>query len=260
MQRRATRREEAAFAVEGPTLVVEALHAGLELLDVFVGDGLDPDDDRAAAASTTAAIARLTDAGIEPWSVATKALAQAVDVVTPRPIVAIVRRPDPPADALDADLVLVLAGIADPGNAGTLLRVAEAAGVGAVAFGDGSVDPFAPKTVRAAAGALFRVPVVDRGSTVQTLEGLAKRGHRVVATRAGAPTAYDELDCTAPTAFVLGNEAHGLPAEVDEHVTDIVSIPMAGRVESLNVAMAGSVLCFEALRQRRARAEAKAQP
>jgi TrmH family RNA methyltransferase len=146
----------------------------------------------------------------------------------------------------------VLAGVADPGNAGTLLRVAEASGVGAVVFGGDAVDAYNPKCVRASAGAVFRVPIVDREPLSAVLDRLGGSGHAVIATRADATTAYDSLDYTGPVAFLLGNEAHGLDNHLDLQVTDTVSIPMAGRTESLNVAMTGAVLCFEAARQRRA--------
>ena len=147
--------------------------------------------------------------------------------------------------------VLVLCAVADPGNAGTLLRMAEASGVGAVLFCDGSVDPFAPKCVRASAGSIFHVPVVSGGKPVQVLEAIGGRGVQRLGTDAHRGKPYDESDLTGPFALVLGNEAHGLPAEIAEQLDSWVHVPMAGDVESLNVAMAGSVICFEAARQRR---------
>ena len=148
----------------------------------------------------------------------------------------------------------MLVDVSDPGNAGTLLRAAEAAGAAAVLFCGGSVDPCNPKCVRASAGALFHLPVSGGGEALAVLEGLGHAGVRRAATVVRGGTPYDEVDLTGPVAIVLGSEAHGLPAELDALVDDRLTIPMDGRSESLNVAMAGSVLCFESLRQRRAAA------
>jgi TrmH family RNA methyltransferase len=142
---------------------------------------------------------------------------------------------------------LVADRINDPGNAGTLLRSAEAAGVDGVVFTAGSVDVFNPKVVRASAGALFAVPVVTDVDLAQAL------GHdrRSFGTTSHAGTPFTEADLTQPAAIVVGNEAHGLDAAtpVDEWVT----IPHRGRAESLNVAMAATLLVFEVARQRGAR-------
>jgi TrmH family RNA methyltransferase len=158
------------------------------------------------------------------------------------------------ADALDragAAPILVLCGVSDPGNAGTIVRMAEAAGVGAVLFCDGSVDPFAPKCVRASAGSIFHVPVVFGGNPVQVLEAINGRGVQLLGTDARLGKPYDEIDLTGPFALVLGNEAHGLADDELAALDELVTIPHAGRAESLNVAMAGTVCCFEASRVRR---------
>lgn len=232
--------------IEGPTLLREALHAGVELLEVF-----------ATADADEALAQELETRGVVVRRVSTPVLTRALDTVTPQEIAAIARRIDPGLDAVveaaaRGPLVLVLAGVGDPGNAGTLLRAAEAAGASAVLFCEGSVDPWNPKCVRASAGGLFHVPVTSGGDVVAVIERLRAAGVASVATVARGGVPYDEADLTGPIAFVLGSEAHGLPSSVVSLVARPVTIPMAGRAESLNVAMAGSVLCFEALRQRRA--------
>jgi len=162
---------------------------------------------------------------------------------SPQPILAVVRIPQPVLDLAVAGFVLVADRIADPGNLGTILRSAEAAGVDGVVLTAGSVDPFNPKAVRASAGALFRVPVVDAD-----LESVHAAGLRTIGTSSHRGSAHTDADLTGRIAIVVGNEAHGLSdnAEVDEWVT----IRHHGRAESLNVAMAATVLCFEASRQR----------
>ena len=230
--------------IDGPVLVAEALAAGLDVWEVLV---------EADAAHDLVAAAR--SAGIPVHTVAHEVLAKAVDTTTPQPIVAVAARPEVDlqvalAAAASGPLVLVLVDVADPGNAGTLLRAAEASGAAAVLFCEGSVDPCNPKCVRASAGALFHLPVSVGGDAVAVLEALSEVGVQRAATvvRGGVP--YDQLDLTGPVALVLGSEAHGLPAALDALVDLRCTIPMVGRSESLNVAMAGSVLCFEALRQR----------
>ena len=146
----------------------------------------------------------------------------------------------------------MLDAISDPGNLGTIIRAAESAGADGVVVG-GGVDVFNPKCVRATAGALFFT-----SHRVRATRRVWARGRRRVGDvpagheRIRATCRYDEVDLTAPVAVVLGSEAHGLGADVAASVDEMVSIPIAGRSESLNVASAAAVLCFEVARQRRA--------
>ena len=243
--RRAARLEEGAFVIEGPTLVREALGARLPISDVFATPEVDPS--LLDLASASGATTRIVTADV---------LARAVDAVTPQGVAAISQRIEVSVDdavlaAGQGPIALVLVDVADPGNAGTLLRAAEAAGAAAVLFCGGSVDPCNPKCVRASAGALFHLPVAIGGEAEAVLERLRDAGVRTAATVVRDGTPYDEADLTGPLAVVLGSEAHGLPPGVVVAVDLPVTIPMEGRSESLNVAMAGSVLCFESLRQRR---------
>ena len=218
--------------IEGPTLVADAAVAGVELLEVYA----EPD-------------AAIPD-GLDVIAVEPGVLASVTDAVTSQGVAAVARIPAPALDDIPtAAPVLVAVAVADPGNAGTLLRSAEAAGFGAVLFTAGSVDPFAPKCVRASAGSVFRVPVLRGGEAATVLDEVGATGRRRVATRAHDAVALADADLSGPVAVVLGSEAHGLPAALDDHVDEWVSIPMAGRVESLNVAMAGTLLCYEVFRR-----------
>jgi TrmH family RNA methyltransferase len=155
-------------------------------------------------------------------------------------------------DALARDGVVVVAvDVRDPGNAGTLVRSAAAAGARGVVLCEGSVDLYNPKTVRATAGAMFRVPVVTSVDVNEALRALGAEGRRRLAAVARAGDDYTTVDLTAPVALVVGNEAHGLPVDLAE-IDGSVSIPMPGATESLNVGVATAVLCFEAARQARA--------
>lgn len=241
------RRALGRFVVEGPIVVGAALAAGARIEALY----LEPDGPQAGELSDLA-----DAAGVAVWWVADGELGRVLHSTTPRPVAAVAAMPDPvELDELitqAGELLVVLAGVGDPGNAGTLLRTAEAAGAGAVIFCDDGVDPYHPKTVRASAGAVFEVAVVRRRSLGEVLEQLGRLGVRRLATSARSGTSYHDADLTGPLALILGNEAHGLgPLPAPELIDAEVCIPMVGRAESLNVAMAGAVLCFESLRQRR---------
>lgn len=246
IRHRSAREEEGRFVVEGPLLVAEALASGARVQEVYVGDDATGDP------SITEVTQRAVDADLSVWSVPGAALRRAVDTVTPRPVAALVEREPAGLEAVvtSGSLVLLLAGVADPGNAGTLMRTAEACGAAAVICTDASTDPFGPKCVRASAGAVFHVPVVLGGPTVAMLEELGQRGFRRIGTAARGGRPPDVVELTGSAVLALGNEAHGLPAPASSLVDELVTIPTVGRGESLNVAMAGAIVCAEALRQR----------
>jgi TrmH family RNA methyltransferase len=241
---RRDRWDERAFVLEGRHLVVDALDHGHPLEAVFVearSDGrVDLDLDRASAPVHE----------VEPGT-----LAKVVDAVTPQPLAAIARMPSMDEAVVEEvidgrGMVVVLAGVTDPGNAGTMLRVAEAAEVGAVLFCDEAVDPFAPKCVRASAGSILHVPVTSGGRSVRLLDAIGGRGGRRIAAGAGRGDAYHRTDLTGPLALVFGSESHGVAAELEPVLDGWTHVPMAGRAESLNVGVTGAVVCFEAARQR----------
>jgi RNA methyltransferase, TrmH family len=179
-----------------------------------------------------------------------KALSQSV---TPQGAVAVVRSPAMSVEDIPeaADLVLVLAEVRDPGNAGTLIRSAAAAGAGGVVFSARSVDALGPKTVRSAAGAVFRIPLVLDVQLHEALSTLRSRDFVILGTDPRAQLAPDACDMTGKSVLVLGNEAWGLPPGMEDLIDEVIGIPMPGSTESLNVAAAGSILLFEAVRQRR---------
>jgi len=229
--------------VEGGRVLGEALSAGAGVESVFVVAGTDdPTVDRAR------------DAGVPVFALEPGVMERVADTITPQPVVGVVGFVDVALDALlPATLVVVCVDIRDPGNLGTVLRSAEGAGAGGVVCCDGSVDLYNPKVVRASAGSLFHVPVVAGGQPVEVLERLGTAKLQRLGTAAHGGEAPEEVDLGAPVALALGNEAHGLPGAVDACLDRRVTIPMAGRTDSLNVGMAAAVLCFEAARQRRAR-------
>jgi TrmH family RNA methyltransferase len=228
--------------LEGERVLEEAQSAGVALESVFFLDSASVD-----------AMSRARDAGVPAFALEPGVMERVADTVTPPSVLAIAPFVDVTIDALaTATLVVVCVDVRDPGNLGTVLRSAEAAGAGGVVCCDGSVDLYNPKVVRASAGSIFYVPVVAGGEPVEVLERLGAAGLQRLGALAHGGDPVDDIDLRVPLALVLGNEAHGLPDEANARLDRHVTIPMAGRSESLNVGMAAAVLCFETARQRRA--------
>lgn len=241
--RTSARRAERVFVAEGVKVVSEALAAGVPIEAVFAAPGAPAD-----------LLDRAVEAGARVHDLAPGVIERVAGTVTPQPVIATVPYVDVELDALrGADLVVVCVDVRDPGNAGTVLRSAEAAGAGGIICCDGCVDVYNPKTVRASAGSLFHVPVVNGGDPADVLRRLGEWGLRRLGAVAGRGSDYTAADLVGPTALVLGNEACGLPDSTAALLDGEITIPMTGRAESLNVGMAAAVLCFEAARQRRAR-------
>ncbi len=194
--------------------------------------------------------------GAIPIEATERALEAASGTQHPQGIVAAFALLDWPAlhSRLDAlPLYVICDNIQDPGNLGTLLRTAEAAGVEAAWVSPGSVDPYNPKVVRAAMGAHFRLPLYHRDWTeiALALQDAGVASERVFATAASSNITYDKVDWTGPSALIISNEAHGLSADAAGLTNQVLSIPMHGDTESLNAATAAAVILFEAARQRR---------
>jgi RNA methyltransferase, TrmH family len=236
--------------VEGPQAVREALAAGL-VEELFVEVGRDHDELVEDARARHVVLWLVTGAGIG-------ALAE---TVSPQGLVARCRqrhRTDlAPVLAARPELVVVLAGIADPGNAGTVLRTADAAGAAAVVFPDGTVDPYNGKVVRASAGSLFHVDLVRGGTAAATVAALRAGGLTVLAADAHGADDLDDLQddgrLAARTAWLFGSEAHGLPAELADLADARVRVPIHGRAESLNLGAAAAVCLYASARAQRRR-------
>ncbi|MGZ4154687.1 MAG: TrmH family RNA methyltransferase [Actinomycetota bacterium] len=245
LKKRAFREAERAFLVEGAQAVGEALRTGAGLRTLFHTD-LHP------------LVAEARERGVEVLEVSETVMARLTSTVTPQGLVGIAPFLDVELDALPEapGSLAILHAVRDPGNAGTVLRSADAAGVDGVVFTETSVDVYNPKTVRATAGSLFHLPVVREAETSAAIELAKARGCRVLAMDANGEDDLYELDLSIPTAFVFGNEAWGLPPEVARLADATVRVPIAGRAESLNLAAAASVCLFEWARQRREGARA----
>jgi TrmH family RNA methyltransferase len=232
-----TRRERRRFTFEGPTLLAEARRSGIEIEELYGTD--------AALEKHAGAIAELESAGIPVFAIPERTLARLSDVETPPGLLAVAFRPEQSAAAILArpGLVLLLAAVNDPGNAGTLLRSAEAFGAAGVLCGHGGADPYAPKVVRAAMGSLFRLPVATAGAE-ELLAAAAAGGRPIVAaTLDGEPLAGAAIPANAILA--IGNERHGVGGFLPRWDRSI-RIEQAVSTESLNAAVAGSILLYAA--------------
>ena len=248
--RRSVRQSEGCVIVEGAKLLDVAMDAGVRVESVY----LDPDLLRPEDSVAKRALGRASTAGARVYELDEGVLARIADTVTPQPVLAVVEASERSLQALCSerpDLLVVLVDVRDPGNAGAVVRAAEAAGAGGVVCCAGSADLSSPKAVRASAGAVFHLPVVAAGDPVVVLGQLSESGLKCVGAEVRGGVDYTTVDFTDRVAIVVGNEAHGLPEEVAEGLDAKVTIPMAGHSESLNVGMAAAVLTFEVARQRR---------
>ncbi len=229
--------------IEGPNLLEEALRAGLHVKTIFVAQGAE----------------RLLDKlqvkrDVEVLQMPKRLLDEALATETPQPIAALVERPNWSWSHVlnqnhEKTLVLVLAGIQDPGNLGTILRSAEAFGATGVVSLPGTVSAWNAKAVRASAGSVFRVPLLA-ASEAEAFEQLEKVGVKVFASTSRGAESVDRIALAGPVALLIGNEGNGVPAAMARRADGQITIPYPGPVESLNAAVAASVLLYEASRQR----------
>ncbi len=231
--------------IEGPKILEEALRAGLRIVTVFVAQGAEELLDALHLASET-----------EILRLPRKLLDSALATETPQPIAALVEPPDWSWKHMlnqsqkKTPLVVVLAGLQDPGNLGTILRSAEAFGATGVVSLPGTVSAWNPKAVRASAGSVFRVPLLAAGEK-ECLQRLREAGVKIFLTTARAARPADLADMAGPAALLIGNEGNGVREEIASQADGAITISCPGPVESLNAAVAASVLLYEASRQRR---------
>lgn len=244
LKKRAMRRTDRRFLVEGPQAVAEALEAAGLVERVFHA----PEASGRIEPLLGAARAR----GVPVHAVSAEVMARLTSTVTPQGVVAVSRFVDVPLEAAlgGRGCVAVLLEVRDPGNAGTILRSADASGAEAVLFSGSSVDVYNPKTVRATAGSLFHVPVVREVDPEEAVRALRARGYAVLAAGADGRTPVHDAGLGGPAAVLFGNEARGLAAEAVALADDTVRVPILGRAESLNLAAAATLVLFESARQR----------
>lgn len=242
LSRRSVRSRTGEFLAEGPQAVREAVTVRPDLVrDVYV----TPE----AAERHPAIVDAARAADLWVHEVTPEVLAAMCDTESPQGIAVVCRVLDRPLDAVldelppDA-LVCVLTNVRDPGNAGTVIRGADAAGAAAVVVSDASVDVYNSKVVRSTAGSLWHLPVSAGAAVPDILVALRRRGVRLLAADGAGTTLLHDADLSGPHAWVMGNEAWGLPQEVRDACDDVVRVPIYGHAESLNLAMAATVCLY----------------
>lgn len=243
--KKSLRTSERAFVAEGPKVVESAMSADAPFEAIYVDSGADLTE------STVELLDVARTKGIRVFGLDRGVMERVGDAVTPQPLLAVVGFIDRPLADLASGNVLVLVDVRDPGNVGAIIRSADAAGIDAIVVCDGCGDIYNPKTVRASAGSLFHLPLVRAGSPTEVLGTLDGLGFSTVAMVARDGEDYSTASLDAPVALVFGNEARGLEPTVIARCSQQVTIPIAGGAESLNVAMAATVVSFELARRRR---------
>ncbi|MFZ5898770.1 MAG: TrmH family RNA methyltransferase [Bacillota bacterium] len=236
---------EGRFIVEGVRMTGEALSSDWPVECVVYASS------RGEFGTVRALLQRASAAGIEILEAENRVFSAISQTEAPQGILAVVRkRPAPPVIPKGATLVVVLDGVQDPGNLGTVLRSAAAAGADAVISTLGSADLYNAKCLRSAAGAIFHVPAIEGLKPEECVSLLKNAGLRILVTDPRGGNVLYDCDMTVPLALVVGNEGAGVGPSLRSAADSMVHIPMPGRIESLNAAVAASLVIFEAVRQR----------
>ena len=233
--------------VEGVRLAGEWLRSGLEADTVLVAESFGRFGREAEL------LERISETGCEPVVVSDGVFASVSNVKAPQGIAVALCKPVWSAQDMlksPAPLLVVAEGVQDPGNVGTIIRTAHAAGANGAIVTAGSANPFGAKAIRASAGSALHLPVIESVPFAESAELLRAAGLKLPGCSAGGRLLHTEADLTGPVALVLGREGSGLSAQAQAACDELIRIPMAGGVESLNVAATAAIVLFEAVRQR----------
>jgi len=236
-------------AIEGLRIVEEAIRSGLRLRAVLF---------KRSAENVAERLLPQIGSHVETLLLADSLFDSVVPSETPQGVAALVRMKEFSLDAilerLQVGPIVVVAGLQDPGNLGTILRSAEAFGSAGAILGEGTVGRLNAKVIRASAGSIFRLPVVlanSHGGSERILDSLRQQGVRMIATSSHKGTAIDQARLIGPSAIFIGNEGSGLPKSLMSQMDELVAIPHSEHVESLNAGVAASIVLYEASRQNR---------
>jgi RNA methyltransferase, TrmH family len=230
--------------VEGNRLVEEAVRSGIEIREVFVSSGFEREERRRTI---------VDELSCPVWEISESLADSISDTKNPQGIFAIAFRPKRTVSEILKDgtlpVVVYLHEINNPSNLGAILRTAEAAGVRGVIISQGSADPYSPKALRGAMGSAFRLPIVAGLSFEEVWDWAKASGSILTAADIEGETAYTDVDWKRSRLLVFGSEAHGLDDQTRRSIQDLIKIPTASNVESLNLAVSCGIVLFEAVRQ-----------
>ena len=246
---RAERTPEGDCAIEGLRIVEEAIRSGLRFRTILF---------RESAQNLAERLLPQIGSHVETLLLPDRVFDGAVQTESPQGVAALVKLPeftiDDVLERLQVGPIVVVIGLQDPGNLGTLLRSAEAFGCAGVVLGEGTVSPINTKVIRASAGSVFRLPIVvekKAGALDEVTARLRKENVRLIATSSHKGTPIDQGNLAGSSAVFIGSEGSGLPRTVMAQVDELIAIPHTPQVESLNAGVAGSIVLYEAARQRR---------
>ena len=236
------RDREGLYIIEGINLIEEAVKNGAVLKSIFIREDF----------SDQAVLSIIDTYDADKYLLTNRLFDSFADTETPQGIAAIAVKPSWTEEEFfdGTDNIIVLDRLQDPGNIGTILRTADACGFSGAVIMKGTADLFSPKTVRATAGSLYRVKMLYVDTPLEALEILSKRGKKTVCTSPHVDTLYFDADIASDTALIIGNEAGGACDEFMSEADISVTLPMEGTIESLNAAVAASVLMYDSVRQR----------
>lgn len=237
LEKRSARRKEGKFVIEGPRLIEEA---GQKINFLVYSENLP-------------IVKELGADGVPAYKVSKKEFAALSGVDAPQGVLGVVRLFSYKLDDVlrgDKTLIVYCAGVRDPGNLGTIIRSADALGATGVVLSKGTVDLYNQKVVRSTMGSIFHLPLVTVEDDAETIEQLKKKNVKIIATSAEGKKNCSEADLKGPVAILVGNEGAGLPDDLAGLADETISIPMAGKAESLNAGVATAIVLYEALGQR----------
>jgi len=234
-----TRKENKEFVVEGIKMVEEAPDD--RIVKVYVSESFTHSNEEA-----------VNKISAEYEVVSDNVFSQISDTKTPQGILAIVKMLDYSIEDLinEMPLIAIIENLQDPGNLGTIIRTGEGAGISGVLMSSNTVDIYNPKTIRSTMGSIFRVPFVYENDFINAIDFIRNRNITIYAAHLDGKNSYTAEKYCSPTAFLIGNESAGLTDEIAKKADTLIRIPMSGKVESLNAAIATTVLLYEAKRQR----------
>ncbi|WP_324824646.1 RNA methyltransferase [Sinanaerobacter sp. ZZT-01] len=252
LQKKKQRESLSQYMIEGPNLIREALENRAELLRIFVRI-----DEEKRSPELEGLLNEIQRQGIDIYFLSRKLFEKLGETITPQGILGVVKKPNyteedffHPLSCQANGNMLVLDRLQDPGNLGTILRTADAAGFQGVILCKGTGDVFAPKVVRSAAGALFRLPLFFTNSAEETISYLHKYEKRILAATMQNSQVYYKVNLCGNIGLIIGNEGNGICQELIDAADETICIPMMKSTESLNAAVAAGILIYETVRQR----------
>lgn len=234
------------FFVEGIRFVNDAVENGQTIIKVIISDKLENLN------GGSELIKKVTSACDDCYIVPEKLFKEISDTQTPQGVLAVLKKREFAFNDVieQGNSLVILDSLQDPGNVGTIIRTADAAGVSAVLMSKGCVDLYSPKVLRSTMGSVFHMPIFEGLHINETISMLKQSGYKVIASHLAGENNYFEEDLTGKSAIIIGNEANGISDETAQLADRLVKIPMPGKAESLNVSVAASVMIYEIVRQR----------